>query len=69
VCENRVLRRLFGPRREEMAGGCRKLHNVELQNFYPSPRLIKTNKSRECEILGFHGGEDSSRGILGCDAV
>jgi hypothetical protein len=31
--ENRVLRRIFGPKREEVAGGCRRLHNEELQNL------------------------------------
>jgi hypothetical protein len=36
--ENRVLRRIFGRReREEVAGGCRRLHNEELHKFYASP--------------------------------
>jgi hypothetical protein len=34
VSENRVLRRIFGPMREEVAGGWRKLHNEELNNFH-----------------------------------
>jgi hypothetical protein len=34
VFENRVLRRIFGPKRDEMAGGQRKLHNEELRNLY-----------------------------------
>jgi hypothetical protein len=36
VFENRVLRRIFGPKRDEVTGGCRKLHNEELHNFYSS---------------------------------
>jgi hypothetical protein len=34
VCENRVLRRIFGPKRDEVAGGWRKLHNEALHNLY-----------------------------------
>jgi hypothetical protein len=37
--ENRVLRRIFGPKREEVAGGWRRLHNEELRNFYLSPSI------------------------------
>jgi hypothetical protein len=37
VLENRVLRRIFGPKRHEMIGGWRKLHNEELHNLYYSP--------------------------------
>jgi hypothetical protein len=37
VFENRVLRRIFGPKRDEVTGGWRKLHNEELQSFYSSP--------------------------------
>jgi hypothetical protein len=36
VCENRVLRRIFVPKREEVAGGWRRLHNEELHNLYVS---------------------------------
>jgi hypothetical protein len=45
VFENRVLRRIFGPKRDEVMGCLRKLHNEELRNFYPSPSIIKM-KSR-----------------------
>jgi hypothetical protein len=41
VFENRVLRRIFGPKREEVVGGWRRLHNEELHNFYPSPNIIR----------------------------
>jgi hypothetical protein len=46
VFENRVLRIIFGPRRDEVAGGWRKLHNNELHNMYPSPSIIRMIKSR-----------------------
>jgi hypothetical protein len=45
VFENRVLR-LFGLRREEVAGGWRRLHNEELHNLYASPNIIRVNKCR-----------------------
>jgi len=40
VCENRVLRRIFGPKWEEVAGGWKRLHNVELNNLYASPNVM-----------------------------
>jgi hypothetical protein len=43
VFGNSVLRRIFGPRRDEVAGGYRKLHNEELHNFY-SPNIIEMSK-------------------------
>jgi hypothetical protein len=44
--ENRVLRRIFGPKRDEVTGEWRKLHNEELHNLYSSPNIIRTIKSR-----------------------
>jgi hypothetical protein len=44
--ENRVLRRIFGPKRDEVTGGWRKLHNEELRNLYSSPSIIRMIKSR-----------------------
>jgi hypothetical protein len=41
VLENRVLRRIFVPKRGEMIGSWRKLHNEELHNLYPSPSIIR----------------------------
>jgi hypothetical protein len=41
-----VLRRIFGPKREEVAGGWRRLHNEELHNLYTSPNAIRVVKSR-----------------------
>jgi hypothetical protein len=46
VFENRVPRRMFGPKRDEVAGGWRKLHNEELHNLYSSPNIIRMIKSR-----------------------
>jgi hypothetical protein len=46
VFENRVLRRIFGPKRDEVTGEWRKLHNEELHNLYSSPNIIRTIKSR-----------------------
>jgi hypothetical protein len=44
--ENRVLRRIFEPEGDEVTGGCRKLLNEELRNFYSSPSIIRMIKSR-----------------------
>jgi len=45
VFENRVLR-IFGPKREEVVGVWRRLHNVELHNLYASPSITRVIKSR-----------------------
>jgi hypothetical protein len=45
VFENRVLRRIFGPRREEVAGGCRRLHNEKVYNLYALSYVIRMIKS------------------------
>jgi hypothetical protein len=39
--ENKVLRRIFGPKRHEVTGGWRKLHNEELRDLYSSPSIIR----------------------------
>jgi hypothetical protein len=46
VFENRVLRRICGPKRDEVTGELRKLHNEELHNLYTSPNIIRQIKSR-----------------------
>jgi hypothetical protein len=46
VLENRVLRRIFRPKREEVAGGWRRLHNEELRNLYSATNIITVMKSR-----------------------
>jgi hypothetical protein len=50
VSENRVLRRIFGPKRDEVTGGWRKLHNEELHNLYSSPSIIRIIKSRKMRL-------------------
>jgi hypothetical protein len=52
VFENRVLRRIFGPKRDEVIGGWRKLHNEELNNLYSSPSIIRMIKSRRMRWAG-----------------
>jgi hypothetical protein len=44
VVENRVLRKMFGPKRDEVTGEWRKLHNEEFHNLYSSPNIIRTIK-------------------------
>jgi hypothetical protein len=46
VFENRVLRRMFGPKRDEVTGDWRKPHNEELHNLYSSTNIIRMIKSR-----------------------
>jgi hypothetical protein len=50
--ENRVLRRISGPKRDEVTGDWRKLHNEELHNFYSSPNIIRMSKSRRMRWTG-----------------
>jgi hypothetical protein len=45
VFENRVMGRVFGPERDEVTGGCRKLRNEELHGLYSSPDIISEIKS------------------------
>jgi aryl carrier-like protein len=52
VFENRVLRRIFGPKRVEVMGEWRKLHNEELHNLYSSPDIIRQVKSRRMRWAG-----------------
>jgi len=46
VFENRVLMRIFGPRKDEVAGERRKLHNEELNDLYSSPNIVRVIKSK-----------------------
>jgi hypothetical protein len=47
-----VLRRIFGPKRDEMTGGWRKLHNEELHNLYSSPGIIRIMKPSRTRWAG-----------------
>jgi hypothetical protein len=52
VFENRVLRRIFGPKGDEVTGEWRKLHSAELHNLYLSPDIIRQIKSRRMKWAG-----------------
>ena len=52
VFENRVLRRIFGPKRDEITGEWRKLHNEELNDLYCSPNIVRLIKSRRMRWEG-----------------
>jgi hypothetical protein len=52
VFENRVLRRIFGPKRDEVTGEWRKLHNEELRHLYSLPSIIIIIKSRRMKWAG-----------------
>jgi hypothetical protein len=55
-----VLRRIFGPKRDEVIGGWRKLHNEELHNLYSSPSIIRMIKSRRMRWAGNVAGKGQS---------
>jgi hypothetical protein len=59
VFENRVLRRIFGPKRDEVTGEWRRLHNKEVYALYSSPNIIRVIKSRRLRWAGHvaHMGE------------
>jgi hypothetical protein len=52
VFVNRVLRRTFRLKREEVAGGWRRLHNEELRNLYASPNIVRVVRSRRMRSAG-----------------
>jgi hypothetical protein len=56
VFENRVLRRIFGPKRDEVTGERRKLHNEELRELYCSPNIIRIIKSWRMRWAGHIAG-------------
>jgi hypothetical protein len=61
VFENRVLRRIFGRKRDEVTGECRKLHSEELYDRYCLPNTFRLNKSRKIKwdrhVAGLGRGE------------
>jgi hypothetical protein len=62
VFENRVLRRIFGSKREEAAGEWRRLHNEELNDLYSSPNIIRVIKSRRMRLAGHVARMGGKRG-------
>jgi hypothetical protein len=52
VFENRMLRRIFRPKRDEVTGGWRKLHNEELHGLYSSPSIVSVIKARRMRRVG-----------------
>ena len=53
VFENMVLRRIFGPRKDEVTGEWRRLHNEELNDLYSSPSIVRVIKSRRMGGAGY----------------
>ena len=63
MCENRVLRRIFGPKRDEVTGEWRKLHNEELNDLYCSPSIVRVIKSRRMRWSGHVACMGEKRGV------
>jgi hypothetical protein len=63
VFKNRVLRRIFGPKRDEVTGEWRKLHNEELNNLYSSPNIVRVIKSRRMKWAGHVARIRKERGV------
>jgi len=63
VFENRVLRRMFGPKRDEVTGKWRKLHNEELNDLYFSLNIVRVIKSRKMRWAGHVTRMGESRGV------
>jgi len=63
VFENRVLRRIFGPKRDEVTRDWRKLHNEELNGVYCSPNIVRGIKSRRMGWDGHVARMEESRGV------
>ena len=58
-----VLRGLFGPRRDEVTGGWRRLHNEELNDLYSSPNIVRVIKWRRMRWAGHVACKDEERGV------
>jgi hypothetical protein len=65
VFENRVFRRIFEPKRDEVTGGWKKLHN-ELHNSYSSPNRIRMIKSWRMRWAGHAARTDPKSIVVGC---
>jgi hypothetical protein len=64
VFKNRVLRRIFGPKREEVEGGWRRLHNEELHNLYASPNIISMMKPWRMRWAGHVARREEMRNTM-----
>jgi hypothetical protein len=62
VLENRVLRRIFGPKRDEATGDWRRLHNEELSDMYASPNVFRVIRSRRLRWVGYVARMRKNRG-------
>jgi len=65
VFENMVLRRIFGPRRDEVTGEWRRLHNEGLNCLYSSPNIVWVIKSRRMKWVGHVASMGEERGFIG----
>jgi hypothetical protein len=65
VFENRVLRRIFGPKSDEVTGEVRKLHNEELNGLYSLPNFVRVIKSRRLRWAGHVARMGEGRGVQG----
>ena len=63
--ENRVLRRVFGPKMEEVTGEWRKLHNEKISDLYSLPNIVRLVKSRRMRWAGNVPRMGEGRGVLG----
>jgi len=63
VFENRVLRKVFGPKRDEVTGEWRKLHNEELNDLYSLPNIVRVLKSRQMRWAGHVARMGKDRGV------
>ena len=63
VFENKVLRRIFGPRRDEVMGEWRRLHNEELNDLYCSPNIVRVIKSRRMRWAGHVARMGEEKGV------
>ena len=63
VFENRVLRRVFGPKRDEVTGEWRKVHNEELSDLYSLPNIVRVVKSRRMRWAGHVARMVEGRGV------
>ena len=63
VFDNRVLRRIFGPKGDEVTEEWRKLHNEELNNLYSSPNIVRVIKSRRMRWAGHVARMREGRGV------